>query len=72
MDAPELEFESDLELDEFDELDEPEPDDIWSRVRDRSLPPWIPFLIGAASATLAALAVLLTALRRRKHRTPEG
>jgi carbon monoxide dehydrogenase subunit G len=72
MDAPELEFESDLELDELDELDEPEPDDIWSRVRDRSLPPWIPFLIGAASATLAALAVLLTALRRRKHRAPEG
>lgn len=52
---------------EFDDADEPEPDDIWSRVSDRSLPPWIPFLIGAASATLAALAVLLAALRRR-HR----
>ncbi len=69
MDAPELAFESDLEL---DEADEPEPDDIWSRLRDRSLPPWIPFLIGAASATVAALAVLLAALRRHKHRTPEG
>lgn len=51
-------------------LDEPgpEPDDIWSRLRDRSLPPWIPFLIGAATATLAAVAVLFAALRRLRHR----
>ena len=47
---------------------EPEPDDIWSRLRDRSLPPWIPFLIGAGTATLAALAFVLTALRRRYRR----
>ena len=50
------------------ESTEPEPDDIWSRLRDRSLPPWIPFLIGAGTATLAALAFVLTALRRRYHR----
>ncbi len=47
---------------------EPEPEDIWSRLRDRSLPPWIPFLVGAATATLAALAFILTALRRRYRR----
>lgn len=47
---------------------ESEPDDIWSRLRDRSVPPWIPFLIGAATATLAALTVVLTALRRRYRR----
>jgi len=47
---------------------EPEPDDIWSRLRDRSLPPWIPFLIGAGTATLAALAFVLGALRRRYRR----
>ncbi len=47
---------------------EPEPEDIWSKLRDRSLPPWIPFLIGAATATLAALIVLLTALRRIRRR----
>lgn len=63
--------ESELELAaELDDVDEPEPDDIWSRVRDRSLPPWIPFLIGAASASFAALLVLLAALRRRRHRVP--
>lgn len=50
------------------DLDEPEPEDIWSRLRDRSLPPWIPFLIGAATATLAAVAVLFAALRRLRHR----
>lgn len=47
---------------------EPEPDDIWSRLRDRSLPPWIPFLVGAGTATLAALAFVLAALRRRYRR----
>ncbi|HZP51902.1 MAG TPA: hypothetical protein VFB40_12075 [Actinocrinis sp.] len=47
---------------------EPEPDDIWSRLRDRSLPPWIPFLVGAATATLAALAFVLAALRRHYRR----
>lgn len=55
---------------ELHDMGEPELDDIWSRLRDRSLPPWIPFLVGAASATLAALAVLLAALRRHRHRTP--
>ena len=47
---------------------EPEPDDIWSRLRDRSLPPWIPFLVGAATASLAALAFVLAALRRHYRR----
>lgn len=47
---------------------EPELDDIWSRLRDRSLPPWIPFLVGAGTATLAALAFVLAALRRRYRR----
>lgn len=47
---------------------EPEPDDIWSRLRDRSLPPWIPFLVGAATATLAAAAFVLAALRRHYRR----
>jgi carbon monoxide dehydrogenase subunit G len=51
-----------------DDPDEPEPEDIWSRLRDRGLPPWIPFLVGAASATLAALVFLLSALRRRQRR----
>ena len=64
---PELATESASEL---NGVDEPELDDIWSKLRDRSLPPWIPFLIGAASATLAALAVLLAALRRYRRRTP--
>ena len=53
---------------ERNEPAEPEPDDIWSRLRDRSLPPWIPFLIGAGTATLAALAFVLAALRRRYRR----
>jgi carbon monoxide dehydrogenase subunit G len=47
---------------------EPEPEDIWSRLRDRGLPLWIPFLIGVATASLAALAFLLAALRRRQRR----
>jgi len=55
---------------ELHSVDEPELDDIWSRLRDRSLPPWIPFVVGAGSATLAALTVLLAALRRRRHRAP--
>jgi carbon monoxide dehydrogenase subunit G len=54
------------------DLDEPEPEDIWSRLRDRSLPPWIPFLVGAATATLAAVAVLFAALRRLRHRDFSG
>ncbi len=45
-----------------------EPDDIWSRLRDRSMPPWIPFLVGAATATLAALVLLFAALRRAARR----
>jgi hypothetical protein len=53
---------------ERNEPAEPEPDDIWSRLRDRSLPPWIPFLVGVGTATLAALAFLLAALRRRYRR----
>ena len=53
---------------ERNEPAEPEPDDIWSRLRDRSLPPWIPFLIGAGTATLAGLAFVLAALRRRYRR----
>ena len=57
-----------LDEPESDVEPEPEPDDIWSKLRDRSLPPWIPFLVGAASATLAALAVLFAAVRRRRHR----
>lgn len=59
------EFDDDLDL---DAADEPEPEDIWSRLRDRSLPPWIPFLVGAATATLAALVVLFMALRRIRRR----
>ena len=55
-------------LPETVEAAEPEPDDIWSRLRDRSLPPWIPFLIGAGTATLTALLLLLAALRRRQRR----
>lgn len=55
---------------EFDGAGEPELDDIWSKLRDRSLPPWIPFLVGVASATLAALVVLLAGLRRRRRRVP--
>src|SRR5262249_47348956 len=54
------------------ESDEDEPEDIWSRLRDRSLPPWIPFLIGAATATLAAVAVLFAALRRLRRRDFPG
>jgi hypothetical protein len=50
------------------EAAEPEPDDIWSRLRDRSVPPWIPFLIGAATATLAAVGFVFAALRRRYRR----
>jgi hypothetical protein len=65
---PQPDFESVLEL---DGAAEPELDDIWSKLRDRSLPPWIPFLVGAASATLAALAVLFAALRRHRRRVPE-
>jgi carbon monoxide dehydrogenase subunit G len=65
---PQPDFESALEL---DGAAEPELDDIWSKLRDRSLPPWIPFLVGAASATLAALAVLFAALRRHRRRVPE-
>jgi hypothetical protein len=44
-----------------------EPEDLWSRLRDRGLPPWIPFLIGVATASIAALAFLLAALRRRQR-----
>jgi len=53
---------------ESEDPDEPEPEDLWSRLRDRGLPPWIPFLVGAASATLAAMVFLLSALRRRQRR----
>lgn len=45
-----------------------EPDDIWSRLRDRSLPPWIPFLIGVGTASLATLVFVFAALRRRYRR----
>ena len=55
-------------LPEAEDPDEPEPEDLWSRLRDRGLPPWIPFLVGAASATLAAMVFLLSALRRRQRR----
>lgn len=50
------------------EVSEPEPEDIWSRLRDRSVPPWIPFLVGVATASLAGIAVVLGALRRRYRR----
>jgi carbon monoxide dehydrogenase subunit G len=48
--------------------DEPEPDDIWSKLRDRGLPPWIPFLVGAACATVAGIGLALSALRRHRRR----
>lgn len=56
---------------ELDGEAEAEADDIWSKLRDRSLPPWIPFLVGAGSASFAAMLVLLAALRRHKRRVPE-
>ena len=65
--APEEDDEPEESLPEPEESTEPEPEDIWSRLRDRGLPPWIPFLVGAASATLAALVFLLSALRRRQR-----
>ncbi len=52
---------------ESEDPDEPEPEDLWSRLRDRGLPPWIPFLVGAATASLAAMIFLLSALRRRQR-----
>ncbi|MBS2962141.1 hypothetical protein KGA66_03720 [Actinocrinis puniceicyclus] len=45
-----------------------ETEDIWSRLRDRSVPPWIPFLIGAVTAALGTFAFALAALRRRYRR----
>jgi hypothetical protein len=66
---PELEPRPEPALDlEVGNANEPEPEDIWSRLRDRSLPPWIPFLVGAATAALTGLIFLLTALRRLRRR----
>jgi carbon monoxide dehydrogenase subunit G len=65
---PEEDDDPEESLPEPEDSAEPEPEDIWSRLRDRGLPPWIPFLVGAASATLAALVFLLSALRRRQRR----
>jgi carbon monoxide dehydrogenase subunit G len=66
--APEEDDEPAQTPPQAEEPDEPEPDDLWSKLRDRGLPPWIPFLVGAASATLAAMIFLYSALRRRQRR----
>jgi carbon monoxide dehydrogenase subunit G len=65
--APEEDDEPAQTPPEAEDPDEPEPEDLWSRLRDRGLPPWIPFLVGAASATLAAMVFLYSALRRRQR-----
>lgn len=43
-------------------------EDIWSRLRDRGMPRWIPVVVSAVLAAFATAVLFVVALRRRHHR----